>query len=285
MEKINCAIILAGGVGNRLFPISNSAKPKQFLNLYGNKTMIQYTYDRINKIIEKDKIFIVTLDEYKSILKEQIPGLSDKNIITEPQRKNTAPCILLSLLYIRTLYNDANIIVLPSDHRILNLEKFNNALKLAFESLKNKNESIIVIGKKPTRAETGYGYIKYIENNVDNIFEVEKFVEKPSIVLAKKYLNNKLYLWNCGITFFDLNYMLGEYNKKANEMYKNFKKLFCEDYNMLSQVYNECDKISFENAIIEKLNKIYVIKAKFDWDDLGSYESLNKYKDNNNIYV
>ena len=213
-----CALIMAGGKGTRFWPKSTEEKPKQFLNLIGKRTMIQETFSRIHDKISTDKIFVVTSKRYVNLVKEQLPELSIKNIIVEPEGRNTGPCILLASLYIKRIYPDTNIVVLPSDHIISNIENFNNTIQTANDYLKINNKSIITIGIKPNRPETGYGYIKCFNDktllNNMNIVKVEKFEEKPDLEKAKKYLKSGKYLWNAGMFIFNVNYMLEEMQKK-----------------------------------------------------------------------
>ena len=186
-----CALIMAGGKGTRFWPKSTEELPKQFLNLIDEKTMIQLTYERLLEIIPKERIFVVTGEKYTSLVKEQLNDLPVRNIIVEPTGRNTAPCILLASIYIKQLYKDATIAVLPSDHAIANKEEFCRILQIANNYVKNENKNAIVtIGITPNRPETGYGYIKYEQSN-DNVIKVERFVEKPDLETAKKYLEER----------------------------------------------------------------------------------------------
>lgn len=186
-----CALIMAGGKGTRFWPKSTEELPKQFLNLIDEKTMIQLTYERLLKIIPKERIFIVTGERYKTLVKEQLQDIPERNVIVEPTGRNTAPCILLASLYIRQIYNDATIAVLPSDHAIANSEEFCRILQMANDYVQKENKnSIVTIGITPNRPETGYGYIKYEKSN-DKVIKVERFVEKPNLETAKKYLSER----------------------------------------------------------------------------------------------
>jgi len=198
-----CALIMAGGKGTRFWPKSTEELPKQFLNLIDEKTMIQLTYERLLGIIPKERIFVVTGEKYKNLVKSQLQDLPDRNIIVEPVGRNTAPCILLASLYIKQIYKDATIAVLPSDHAIANSEEFCKILQMADDYVQNENSSAIVtIGITPNRPETGYGYIKYEKSN-DKVIKVERFVEKPNLETAKKYLDERnislecrnVYIW------------------------------------------------------------------------------------------
>lgn len=198
-----CALIMAGGKGTRFWPLSTEEKPKQFLNLIGDKTMIQMTIDRVKPIIPIERIFVCTGEKYIDLVKEQLPELPEKNIIVEPEGRNTAPCIALSALVIKRYYKDATMVVLPSDHLISNEDRFRNILLDGEEYLKENGKSILTLGMTPNRAETGYGYIKSTDDksivNNSEVIKVEKFVEKPNKERAEEYLRAGSYLWNGGM--------------------------------------------------------------------------------------
>lgn len=291
MNKEFCTLIMAGGRGTRFWPKSTEEKPKQFLKLVGEKTMIQMTIDRVRKIMPIEKIFIVTCAKYVELVKEQIPDLPERNIIIEPVGRNTAPCILLASMYIKQIYNEVNIAVLPSDHIMNKEEEFCNILKDANIALNKNINGIITIGIKPDRPETGYGYIECTKEskNVNNrkIVKVNRFVEKPNIEKAQEYLENGNYLWNAGMFIFDVDYMLKELEKNFNESYNIIKKLpsiYEQEYTKaLDEEYMKCDSISIDYAVMEKSDEIYVIPSDFGWDDVGTWHSLERYigKDKN----
>ena len=284
-----CALIMAGGKGTRFWPKSTEEKPKQFLQLVGNKTMLQMTCNRVKKIIPIEKIFVVTSAKYVELVKEQLPQLPKRNIIIEPEGRNTAPCILLSSLYIKQIYKDANIAVLPSDHTIGNEKKFVKILEKANEFVKEKKEAIVAIGVEPTRPETGYGYIKYIDMQEEQkeAIKVEQFVEKPSLKKAKQYLESGNYLWNSGMFIFNLDSMIKELELNYKVGYESLSKLpkfNTKEYQEQLQIeYKNCESISIDYAIMEKSKNIYVIPANFGWDDVGTWNSLERYikKDEN----
>ena len=285
MEEVNCALIMAGGRGTRFWPKSTESKPKQFLQLVGNKTMIQETFERITRKIPSTQVFVVTCEKYKKIVMEQLPNLSEKNIILEPFGRNTASCILLASIYIKQIYNNANIAVFPSDHIISNVDEFINILDIANNFVGKNKKSIVTIGIKPDRPETGYGYIKCLDKkdnlNNTNIIKVEKFVEKPNLETAKKYLDEGKYLWNAGMFIFNCDFMLSELKKNLEKSYNlliNLPNINSKDYyTELKKAYEQCEAISIDYAVMEKSNDIYVIPSEFGWDDIGTWKSLQRY--------
>ncbi len=286
MENIKkCVLIMAGGKGTRFWPKSTEDKPKQFLNLIGEKTMIQETFDRVNKKIPSNQIFVITCQKYKKLVEEQLPSLPEKNIIIEPVGRNTAPCILLSTIYIKQIFKNVNITVLPSDHLISDVDKFLNTLETANEFIYNNKRTIVTIGIKPDRPETGYGYIKTTDEKVYlnemDIVRVEKFVEKPNLEKAQEYLDSGKYLWNAGMFVFNSDYMLEELKTNYEEGYKlltNLPTIDNKDYeNELEKVYENCEAISIDYAVMEKSNSIHVIPSDFGWDDIGTWKALQRY--------
>ena len=284
-----CVLILAGGIGSRFWPQSTEERPKQFLKLLGDKTMIQMTYDQMKQITSSENIFVSTNSNYVDMLKEQLPDISDSNIICEPYFKNTGPSILLSSLYIKKIYPDANVVCVASDIYIGNEKELIKSIKLASSYVTRKNDAIVVVGVNPTRPETGYGYIEYQKDGVIPS-KVTGFIEKPDIKLAKDYLASKKYLWNTGVFIYNNENMLKEIKNNLPVEYELLKKLIDVDsdayYEYLDSNYQKCKKISISNAVLEKSINLYVIPANIDWDDVGSWESLERYikkDDNDNI--
>jgi mannose-1-phosphate guanylyltransferase len=285
---------MAGGKGTRFWPLSTEEKPKQFLNLIGEDTMIQMTVNRMKPMIPMEKIFICTAAKYVHLVKEQLPELPDRNIIIEPEGRNTAPCIALSALVIERYYKDANMIVLPSDHLIKDEEKFRNIVKTSNEFIEKNNDAIITLGMNPNRAETGYGYIKY-NSDVDtgsslNIFKVDKFVEKPNEEKARKYLEDKSYLWNGGIFLWKVSTIINEIKAYCPKTYEAIHEIEYVSEEMLQDLidkkYHETECISIDYAVLEKSNNIYVVPSEIGWDDIGTWKSVERYKEkdiNNNI--
>lgn len=283
MSKNLSILIMAGGKGTRFWPKSTETLPKQFLNLIGETTMLQMTYERALKVVPNDRIFIVTGEKYKNLVKEQISEINDKNIIIEPIGRNTAPCILLSSMYINQIFENSNIAVLPADHLIKDEECFTDILTKANNFVNSNNESILTIGITPDRPETGYGYIKYTKFINDYVAKVDKFVEKPNLEKAQEYLKTKSYLWNAGMFIFNINYMLKELKENYNATYSLLQKLPAinvPNYStVLNELYPECENISIDYAVMEKSNNIYVIPVDFGWDDIGTWKSLERYLD------
>lgn len=284
-----CALIMAGGKGTRFWPKSTEEMPKQFLKLIDEKTMIQLTYDRLLKTMPAERIFVATGERYKELVKKQLESLPERNIIIEPEGRNTAPCILLACLYIKQIYEDATIAVLPSDHAIKNGEEFCNILNTAKDYVENKNkQAIVTIGINPNRPETGYGYIKF-EKEDREVIKVERFVEKPNLETAKEYLSQGGYLWNAGMFIFDVGNMLNEleHNYSSYEILSHLPKIESTNYKEeLDKLYPKCESISIDYAVMEKSQNIYVIPGDFGWDDIGTWNSLERYitkDDNENI--
>lgn len=283
MSKIDnmCVLIMAGGIGTRFWPKSTEEKPKQFINLLEERTMIQITVDRIKKLLPINKIFISTGKRYVDILKKQLPDLPDSNIIIETIGRNTAPCILLSTLYIKEMFGECNIAVLPSDHLIQSTEKFLDALKMANNFVNQKRQAIVTIGITPDRPETGYGYIKFNKKDKNTVVKVDRFVEKPNYETAKEYLDSKEYLWNAGMFIFNSEYMLTELEtnyKKTYDLFKDLPSIKSRNYYAkLDEIYPQSDSISIDYAVMERSKNIYVIPSDFGWDDIGTWRSLERY--------
>lgn len=291
-----CALVMAGGKGERFWPLSTDEKPKQFLNILGKNTMIQMTVKRLENLIPIEKIFVVTLKIYAKIVREQLPNLPAQNIIIEPVGRNTAPCIGLSAFIINKYYKDATIMVLPSDHLIVNEDRFRRTLYAAYKFVESKDDAIVTIGLKPDRPETGYGYIKYsnIECELDG-FEmriVDKFVEKPNLETAEDYLSEGNFLWNSGMFLWKCNTILKLTKKYSNGNYSILSEIAAtsdgEFYKILHNKYAQIDSVSVDYAIMEKAENIYVIPSNFGWDDIGTWYSVERYREkdcNNNVCI
>lgn len=281
-----CALIMAGGKGTRFWPLSTEEKPKQFLNLVGNETMIQMTVNRIKKCIPIERIFICTGERYIDLVKEQLPEILERNIIIEPFGMNTAPCIALSAFVIKRYYKDAKMVVLPSDHLIKNEKKFVDIVNTASEFLNDYKDAVITLGMTPTRPETGYGYIKYLKEqsiniNGNSIVKVEEFVEKPNKETAEKYLKDGYYLWNGGMFIWTVDNVINLTKKYLHNTYEALSGVLNIDEDKLQDYINEkyglTDEISVDYGIMENSNEIYVIPSDFGWDDVGNWSSVERY--------
>jgi len=280
-----CALIMAGGKGTRFWPLSTEEKPKQFLNLIGDNTMIQMTVDRIKSIIPMERIFVCTGAMYVDLVKEQLPELPEQNIIVEPEGRNTTPCIALSALIIQRYYKDANMLVLPADHIIKDEDEFRNVILSANEFVNNNKEAIITLGMKPSRPETGYGYIKYGDEkqktNNHQIIRVEAFVEKPNKEKAMEYVSEGDYLWNGGMFLWSVKNILNNikiYSPNTYEVLHLLDNVREENLQeVINNSYKNTEAISIDYSVLEKSKDIYVVPSDFGWDDVGSWEALDRY--------
>ncbi len=286
-----CALIMAGGKGTRFWPLSTEEKPKQFLNLIGEETMIQMTISRIKPIIPLERIFVCTGEGYVDLVKEQLPELPNRNIIVEPEGRNTTPCIALSALVIKRHYKDATMVVLPSDHLINNEEKFRNIILEADEFIKVNSNPIVTLGMEPTRAEIGYGYIrcsnkKYKINN-NEIIKVDRFVEKPNLQLANSYVSSGNYLWNGGMFIWTVENILKEIRKYSPNTFEALHGIEEVEEEKLQELINEeyvnTEAISIDYSVLEKSKEVYVIPSDFGWDDIGNWEAIDRYREKDEL--
>ena len=278
-------VIMAGGRGERFWPRSRKKLPKQLLSLTGDgKTMIQLTVERIKSLVEYKNIYIVTNEEFSDIISYQLPNVPTENILIEPASKNTAPCIGLAAIHIAKKNPESVMIILPSDHIIGDKQEFTSILNSGIE-MANNGANIITIGITPGYAETGYGYIKLgnkhnkVKNN--SIFKVDKFVEKPNLEKAEKYLASGDYLWNSGMFVCKASTMLNSMNKHMPELFKGLMKIkdaMDEDNEeeIFINEFNKFHSISIDYGIMEQAEQVYTIPGDFGWDDVGSWTSLER---------
>jgi len=264
------AIIMAGGVGSRFWPLSRSSKPKQFLDILGTgQSLIQMTYSRLTVSVSSENIFVVTNENYCSIVAEHLPELPSGNILAEPCMRNTAPCIAYANSVISSIATDPNntaIIVAPSDHLITNEGEFRRVLNLAFDECIEKSD-IITLGIKPTRPDTGYGYIKY--RGEGRVAETVEFTEKPEYALAKEFLKSGDYCWNSGIFVWSLATINSAFEKHLPKMYEAFAS--SDD---VQTIYEACENISIDYGVLEKAENVKLIPSDFGWSDLGTWTSI-----------
>ena len=260
------ALIMAGGKGERFYPASRNLLPKQFLSLGAdNETMIQKTVNRIRDLVSPQDIFVLTNKNYLSLVKEQLKDVPTENIVLEPLSKNTAPAIELGVEIAKRKYDDAKVIVLPSDHIIKDEVEFRRILKVATQFVENK-ESILTIGIKPTEPNDGYGYIKISDDQ--EISKVAEFKEKPTLEVAKQYVESGNYLWNAGMFIFTIKSIDNAFKKYMS----NQHMLLTESLDNFAKV----ESISIDYGIMEKADNVYCIKGDFAWDDVGSWNALKR---------
>lgn len=280
---------MAGGIGSRFWPVSRTKYPKQFLDLLGTgRSLIQWTYNRFQHICPKENIYFITNQSYITALKEQIPEIDDANIISEPSRKNTAPCAAYFAHKIMALNPNANIIMSPADHLIMDERAFERTTYDALEFV-SKHDALLTMGIKPTRPDTGYGYIQYdAEEELDKVYRVKTFTEKPSLELARTFLKSGDFLWNSGIFIWNVKTIMGELEKHLPEMHEVFmqaKDVYNtpKEYDTINELYAQCTNISIDYGIMEKAKNVYVIPSYFGWCDLGTWESA--YENSNKDYL
>ena len=288
MNENNYLVILAGGAGSRFWPISSEELPKQFLDILGcGRTLIQLTLERFNGLIPKENVWVVTAEKYREIVMEQLPEIPSSNILCEPCRRNTAPCICYVSWIIKKLNTKANIVVSPSDHLVVDIQAFQSAIddSLSFAA---ETDAVVTLGLKPTRPETGYGYIKadltYSSSRKHNIFRVDEFKEKPTLEVAKEYIQSPNYLWNSGIFIWNVNTIINAFRVYEPEVSSIFEGLMPyygtdKEQNKIDESYPQCKNISVDYAILEKAEEIFVFPASFSWSDLGTWNSLREQSD------
>lgn len=288
MNENNYLVILAGGAGSRFWPISSEELPKQFLDILGcGRTLIQLTLERFNGLIPKENVWVVTAEKYREIVMEQLPEVPSSNILCEPCRRNTAPCICYVSWKIKKLNTKANIVVSPSDHLVVDIQAFQSAIddSLSFAA---ETDAVVTLGLKPTRPETGYGYIKaaltYSSSRKHNIFRVDEFKEKPTLEIAKEYIQSPNYLWNSGIFIWNVNTIINAFRVYEPEVSSIFEGLMPyygtdKEQNKIDESYPQCKNISVDYAILEKAEEIFVFPASFSWSDLGTWNSLREQSD------
>jgi len=278
-NKHHYVAIMAGGIGSRFWPMSRTSFPKQFLDVLNTgKTLIQWTYDRYTKFIPEENIFIVTSEEYVDIVKKQLPNLPAENILAEPSKKNTAPCIAYISFKLAQIDPEACFIVAPSDHLILEEDNFEKISLQALDFVANI-KALATLGIKPTHPNTGYGYIQYEGLEVaQGIYKVKTFTEKPDLEIAESFLASGDFLWNAGIFAWKVSTILSAFEKNQPEMYELFdqeKQHFNtpEEAKAIQKIYPQCTNISIDIAIMEKADNVFVIPSSFGWSDLGTWNS------------
>jgi len=283
--KSNYCIIMAGGVGTRFWPMSRTVRPKQFIDILGTgSTLIQQTYQRFMGICPPENVFVVTHELYKDLVLEQLPDLTEEQVLLEPFRRNTAPCIAYAAYKIYSRDPGANLVVAPSDHLILRedifREKISTAMKAAAE-----NDWLVTLGIKPSRPDTGYGYIQFDFNTADPRYDklrkVKTFTEKPNYELAMAFLESGEFLWNSGIFIWSMKSILQAFDDhlpEVGDLFKKGREIYYspEESAFIRNTYALCKSISVDYGIMEKAGNVFVIESDFGWSDLGTWGSLHE---------
>ena len=290
MNKHHYVAIMAGGIGSRFWPMSRTNCPKQFLDILGvGKTLIQQTFDRYRGVVPTENIYVLTSNEYVPLVKKQLPDIAEQNILGEPYRKNTAPCIAYISFKLINKDPKACLIAAPSDNLILDANEFNKTSQTALDFVDHLN-ALVTLGIKPSYPNTGYGYIQHDTlEAAPGIFKVKTFTEKPNLELAKTFIASGDFLWNAGIFFWKVKNILMAFEKYLPEMYEIFaseKDKFNTDEEaaVLNDIYPQCSNISIDFGVMEKADNVYVIPASFGWSDLGTWNSAweNMHRDSSN---
>ncbi|WP_220576090.1 mannose-1-phosphate guanylyltransferase [Bacteroides sp. FSHCM14E1] len=278
-SKDNYCVIMGGGIGSRFWPFSRKTMPKQFLDFFGTgRSLLQQTFDRFNKIIPTENILIVTNAIYADLVKEQLPELDPKQILLEPARRNTAPCIAWASYHIRSLNPNANIVVAPSDHLILKEGEFLAAIEKGLDFV-SKYDKLLTLGIKPNRPEAGYGYIQIAEQEGDNFYKVKTFTEKPELELAKVFVESGEFYWNSGLFMWNVNTIIKAGEALLPELASKLapgKDVYGtpEEKAFIEENFPACPNVSIDFGIMEKADNVYVSLGDFGWSDLGTWGSL-----------
>lgn len=280
----NHLVIMAGGIGSRFWPMSTKECPKQFIDVMGcGRTLIQLTVDRFEGLCPQENIWVVTSEKYADIVHEQLPDIPESNIPKEPCRRNTAPCIAYVCWKIKARNPKANVVITPSDHVVMNVKEFQRVISSALDYTQT-SDAILTLGMKPTRPETGYGYIEADLSSASTsnkeIFRVDSFKEKPDVETAEKYIRQNNYFWNAGIFIWNVNTIVNAFRIYQPEIAEIFTALMPHFYTPdeqqeIDKHFPECPNISVDYAILEKSDEIYVFPADFGWSDLGTWGSLH----------
>lgn len=292
MSKQYC-VIMAGGVGSRFWPASTAEKPKQFLDILGTgRTLLQQTFDRFKPLVPAENILILTNEAYKSLVQKQLPELNENQIICEPARRNTAPCILYSALKIWKKDPNACFVVTPADHIVTNSETFNNLISSGLKIVRDNPENSITLGIHPSYAATGFGYIKAGNEIQKGVFKVEQFTEKPNLSSAKDMVDSGNYFWNSGLFIWNSNTLVEKYKNTQPAMYQLFAEGLDSlntpsEREVINDLYPNAEDISVDYAILEQDKNVLVLPGDFGWSDLGSWSSLTDHikQDTSNNYI
>lgn len=271
-------VIMAGGVGSRFWPVSRVDTPKQFLDFLGvGKSLIRQTFERFLPICKPEHFLVVTSAQYKDLVHEHLPELSEEQILLEPDMRNTAPCVAYAAYHIAARDPHANLIVTPADHLILRPDAFEEVVQQALEFI-STNNGIITLGIQPTRPDTGYGYIEYVQGE-GSINKVDQFREKPDLKTAKVFLEKGNFSWNSGMFFFSLGTIMdafGQHLPEVNDLFASQRESFGtpQEQEQIARIYPDCPNVSIDYGIMEKADNVYMINADIGWSDLGTWGSI-----------
>lgn len=275
---------MAGGVGSRFWPMSTPEKPKQFIDVLGcGRTLIQLTADRFEGICKPENIWVVTSEKYAPIVREQLPEIPEENILKEPCRRNTAPCIAYVSWKIKARNPKANVVVTPSDHVVMNVKEFKRVVESAMNFTEN-SDAILTLGMKPIRPETGYGYIEadltVASSTNREVYRVDSFKEKPDLQTAERYIKRNNFFWNSGIFLWNVHTIVNAfriYQPAIASIFENISPAFfsAREQQLINEEFPNCEDISVDYAILEKAEEIFVFPADFGWSDLGTWGSLH----------
>lgn len=293
MNRNNHLVIMAGGVGSRFWPMSTPECPKQFIDVLGvGKSLLQLTVERFKGSVPMSNVWIVTSVHYLDMVRRQLPTVPEEQILLEPCMRNTAPCIAYVTWKIYKKYPDANIVVSPADHIVIDTSEFSNVIRKGLDFVRADN-NILTLGMMPTRPETGYGYIKSSEKFFGQPIKVDKFKEKPDLQTAQRYVSEGNYYWNAGIFFWNISTLMTAMRLNAPDLADIFDRLSPyfytqQEQEMVNEMFPQCRSISVDYAIMEKADNAYVLPASFGWSDLGTWGSLHQqlsHDERNNAYV
>lgn len=279
INKDNFCVIMGGGIGSRFWPFSRKTLPKQFLDFFGTgRSLLQQTFDRFKKIIPTENIIVVTNALYADLVQQQLPELKAEQILLEPARRNTAPCIAWASYHIRAINPNANIVVAPSDHLILKEEEFLTAIGKGLDFVAGDNK-LLTLGIKPNRPETGYGYIQIAEPAGDNFYKVKTFTEKPELELAKVFVESGEFYWNSGLFMWNVNSIIKAGEELLPELAAKLdpgKDVYGtpDEKRFIDENFPACPNVSIDFGIMEKADNVYVSLGDFGWSDLGTWGSL-----------
>ena len=279
-------IIMCGGVGSRFWPFSKAAKPKQFIDFFGTgRSLLQMAFDRIKGIVPTENIVLITNESYEPLIKEQLPEIDNKQILLEPARRNTAPCIAWAAHHIKAMNPDAKMMVVPSDHLIINEDKFRESVINAFEFI-DRHDALVTMGIKPSRPETGYGYIQIGEQIEGNFAAVKTFTEKPNEDIARAFLESGEFFWNSGMFFWRVDSIikaLHDYAPEVVAIFEQGNQFFGteQEKKYIEENFEACPSISIDFAVMENAPNVFVETVDFGWNDLGTWRSLYDYSPKN----